>query len=309
MHFFAKGMLLLLMVALLDFSIGGLLKRFYYRQQSGNNYQTTVAIDNDESAILILGSSRAANLFNPLIFEQQLNLSSYNAGRYGYPIFYHYALLKARLKRQRPKVVILSFDAGNFSMRQDAYDQLSSLLPYYDGHPEIRPIVNYKSRYEKLKLVSSIYPYNSLLLPIVAGNSSLGKKKDATIKGFIPLQEVISGPLWTFDYTREKLLDTLKINTYKNFIDDCLGAKVKLFIVCPPYMIQATGIDRSITEAKKIAQQMQVPFLDYSRDSFYNRRPHLFADYRHLNEKGVAIFSKNIAQQILLTAKGAALHL
>ena len=296
--FFMKLFACLTLLFILDRGIGHLLKKYYFTQKAGYDYQATYAIDSTKADIVILGSSRAANIFDPTVFEKQLNLSCFNTGRYGYPIFYHYALLKAITKRHVPKIVVLSFDAGNFSVNQEAYDRLSSLLPYYKNHPEIRPIVDLKRPYINLKMLSAIYPFNSLLLPIVSGNTAYSKIKYTTIKGYIPLQEVINGPLRKFDYTVEKKLDTVKINIYKSFIKDCIDSNIKLFVVCPPYLINAIGIDHSIIEAKTIAKQFNIDFLDYSRDTFYTNKPTLFADYRHLNEKGVLLFSNNVIEKI-----------
>ena len=77
-----------------------------------------------------------------------------------------------------------------------------------------------------------------------------------------------------------------------------IDAKIKLYIVCTPYMIEAKGIDKSIILGKSIAQQFTIPFLDYSRDTFYTSQPSLFADYRHLNRNGVKFFSNTIVDII-----------
>ncbi len=297
-QFFMKLFACLALVFILDRGIGHFFKKYYFTQKGGYDYQATYAIDSTQADIVILGSSRAANIFDPSVFEAQLNLSCFNTGRYGYPIFYHYAVLKAITKRHLPKIVVLSFDAGNFSVNQEAYDRLSSLLPYYKSHPEIRPIVDLKGPYTNLKMLSAIYPYNSLLLPIVSGNTTFSKIKYATINGYIPLQEVISGPLRKFDYSVEKNLDTVKINCYKSFIKECIDLNIKLFVVCPPYLINAIGIDHSIIEAKTIAKQFNIDFFDYSEDTFYINKPQLFADYRHLNDKGVVLFSNNVIEKI-----------
>ena len=297
--FLIKAGLFFLLFFILDFTTGSLLRFFYYRQEVGNDYQATLAIDSTKADIVIFGSSRAANLFDTEIFAKRLNMSCFNTGRYGYPIFYHYALLKAVTKRYIPKIAILSFDAGNFSVNQEAYDRLSSLLPYYKNHPEIRSIVDLKGPYEKIKMLSAIYPYNSLLLPVVSGNMESSKKKYATISGYIPLDENIHGPIRKFDYTTEKVLDTVKINVYKAFLQLCINAKIKLYVVCTPYKIEAKGVDKSITLGKCIALEFKIPFLDYSRDSVIVNQPSLFADYRHLNKKGVQLFSNTIAEILL----------
>ena len=106
-----------------------------------------------------------------------MKLSFYNAGRDGNFMFYHLAVLKGVLNRYSPKIVILDFVAEEFAQNQYSYDRLSSLLPYYKSHPEMRSIINLKSKYEKIKLLSQIYPYNSLMLTIAVGNSGVNKRK------------------------------------------------------------------------------------------------------------------------------------
>ena len=283
---------------MIDLAGGAMLENFYFKQQSGYDYLTTYSIEKTNANILILGSSRAKNIYNTTIFEKQTGLTCYNTGRDGEPIFYHYAVLQAALKRYTPKIVILSFDAGNFSKNTEAYDRITALLPYYKNHPEIHSTVALKGPYEKLKLLSNIYPFNSLLLPIIAGNSENNKEKYINIKGFIPLEFFFSGPLKTFDYTKEKDLDGIKINTYKLFIQDCINHKVELYIICPPYIINPIGIDHSILEGKKIAQQYNIRFLDYSRDTSFTNNPSLFADFRHLNVNGVELFSYKVIDKI-----------
>jgi lysophospholipase L1-like esterase len=63
-------------------------------------------------------------------------------------------------------------------------------------------------------------------------------------------------------------------------------------------MIHAIGTDRSIIAAKEIAQQYKINFFDYSRDSFFINKPELFADFRHLNETGVELFSNEVIEKI-----------
>lgn len=296
--FTVKLLAFFIVIFLSDFFIGHLLQTFYFKQKAGFDYQATYAINEVKAEFLIFGSSRAANLFDPEIFESRLNMSCFNAGRDGYPIFYHYALLQANLMRHVPKKIILSFDAGNFSIDQEDYDRISALLPYYKNHTEFKSIIRLKGPYENLKMLSSIYPYNSLLIPIILGYANSSKEAYANIKGYFPYKKIINGPLINFDYTKEKKLDTIKINIFKLFIQHCVDLNIDLYIVCTPYLINSKGTDLSIITAKKISQQYNISFLDYSRDTFYTNRSYLFADFRHLNEKGVKLFSNIIVDTI-----------
>lgn len=297
--FFLKLFVFIIVVFILDRLAGAMLKIFYFKQQAGNDYLTTYAIDKTTDDVLIFGSSRAANIFNPRIFETQMGVSCFNAGRYGAPVFYHYAVLQCVLKRYEPKTILLSFDAGSFNKNQESYDRMAPLLPYYSDHPEIRDIVTLKGPFEQVKLLSCIYPYNSLLLPIISGNTAYGKRKFTHLKGYIPTEETFTGEMETIDYTKETALDSKKINTYKAFIQDCKKANIPLYIVCPPYLINSIGTDTSIIVAKKIAAENDTDFFDYSRDAYFNTNPQLFADFRHLNKTGVEIFCNILIKKLL----------
>ena len=283
---------------LLDYAIGSFLKHIYFKQSSGFDSLTTYAIEKAEADILLFGSSRAVNNLNVGSFEKKLGQTCYNMGRYGEPIFYHHALLQTTLKRFIPKVIILSFDAGNFSIQQEMYDRLSVLLPYYSTHPELKPFIGLKGPFEDLKMMSKIYPYNSLILPIITGHSQHSKNKYANYKGFIPLKNNFNGPVNYIDYTKETMLDSIKINSYKGFIEDCIKLKIELYIVTAPYKLKVSGSDRSISTAAQIAQSYNINFFDFTRDTSLTNGRDLFADSRHLNDSGAYIYTNKIIQKI-----------
>ena len=146
-----KLLVLFITLVFFDFIIGSLLNIFYFKQESGLQYRTTYSIEKTTADLLIFGSSTANHNYHPGIFQNRLNMSYYNVGRDGKSIFYHYAVLEAVLKRYTPKMIIYDFDEHEFSKDQESYDRLSSFLPYYKKHPEIRSIVDLKSPYEKYK--------------------------------------------------------------------------------------------------------------------------------------------------------------
>lgn len=297
--FVLKLLAFFIVVYSIDLLIGYSLKKYYFRQEAGYDFQTTYSLEKTNAEMLIFGSSRAVNVFDPEKLGKSLGVTCYNVGRYGEPVFYHYAILKGVLKRYKPTMVLLSFDAGNFSKNQESYDRLSVLLPYYSNHPEIRSIVALKGPFEKLKLLSNIYPYNSLLLSTISGNMEGSKIKYYHSNGFVPLEKTFKGPLQTFDYTKEAELDTAKINIFKSFLQDCINSNIQLFIFCPPYMINPIGTDHSIIAGKRIAEEYHIKFFDYSRDTFFTNKSHLFADFRHLNNSGVELFSYSVGERIL----------
>ena len=208
--FLLKLVFLFSIVFVLDFSLGKLLNYYYFKQERGSQYLTTFAAEQTKADLLVFGSSRANHHYRPDIFEKGLHLSFFNAGRDGNFLFYHYAILKAVLKRYRPKVVILDFIHGEFSKNQDSYDRISSLLPYYRSHPEMRSVIELKSPFEKIKMFSSIYPNNSNLLIIAGGNAFFSKKKRIDSDGYIPRFEIWNKPIENEKMTFKYELDATK---------------------------------------------------------------------------------------------------
>jgi hypothetical protein len=280
----------------MDFAIGESLRHFYFKQKRGAHYYTTYSIKQSEADILIFGSSRANRHYNSSIIENHLNLTCYNNGKDGQFIFYHYGILKTILNRFRPKIVILDFMFREFSESQTAYDRLAVLRPYYREHKELEEIVELMGPYEKLKLISKIYPYNSSLLIIAGGNEVFSKKEKEDIKGYLPKKGRWSRPLRIENNPKEYITDNNKIKYYESFIQDCIKSNIKLYVVCSPRYITLNNQDYSISIAKIIAKKYNIPFMDYSQDQFFLNSPSLFADEGHLNNDGAKKFSEIIAK-------------
>ncbi len=296
--FIYKVSCFLLILFILDFAAGSILEHFYFKQKSGLLYRASYSINETNEDLLIFGSSKATHQYNPDVFEKHLNLSYCNVGRDGSSIIYQYAVLKAILQRYSPKMIILSV-GREFEKENDSYDRLSMLLPYYGAHPEMHSIIELRSPYEKFKLLSKVYPYNSLLFSIIAGNMEMNKARYEDIKGYIPLSKIWNKPLGTISSKDGNYeLDSIKIGCYESFIKDCIESNVKLYIVSSPHFYKLDFIEKSESLGKEIAQKYNVRYLDYAEDSMFLSTPGLFADGGHLNKTGAIIFSNIIAEDI-----------
>lgn len=296
--FLLKLIFLACSIIILDFAIGTSLQFFYFKQESGAQYRATYSIEKTTADILIFGSSRANHHYVPDFFEGAFRLTYYNVGRDGQFIFYHYALLKTILKRHTPKVIILDFSNNEFRQNKGAYDRLSALLPYYNSHPEIRPIVELRGRYEKIKHWSHIYPYNSQLFSIAVGNAQFNKTKKGDIKGYVPLLKTYEKNILSDTSSLSYTIDNAKVKAYTSFIHDCLKERVKIYIVCSPYLIKSDHVDYSVRLAKQIANENNVSFFDHSRDSLFLNNSSLFSDVAHLNQEGAKAFSSILISEI-----------
>lgn len=298
--FVVKLFLFLLILYILDFTIGSFLKYLYFKQDSGLLYRTTYSIDSTKADMLIFGSSTANHHYYSGDFEKWMHMSCYNTGRDGNSIFYQFAILEGILKRYSPKIAIFDFNHEDFRRDQYSYDRLSSLLPYYDKHPEMRSIILLKSPYEKYKFLSKIYPYNSLIFTIVAGNAGFNKNREEINDedGYVPLTKIWKGRIKTDTSSVKYELDSNKIKFFKSFIRDCINSNIKLYIFLSPQLIKYKFEDSSVVIAQEIATKFNIPFYDFSNDSLFLQNKDLFADPGHLNDNGAKIYSKKVIDKI-----------
>ncbi|MEI6752107.1 MAG: hypothetical protein WCK78_02970 [Paludibacter sp.] len=286
----------------MDFAIGNLLSYFYFKQESGLQYRTTYSIEKTTADVLIFGSSRANHHYKPEVFEKELNLNYYNVGRDGSSILYHYAVLNAILKRYIPKMIILDLNDSEFRQSQETYERLSSLLPYYRKHPEIRSIIELRSKYEKYKLYSSIYPYNSVLSTIIIGNTKRNKERKGDNLGYIPLNMTWTEEIKINNNEEKYPIDSLKVKMFLGFVTKCKSANIRLYVVFSPFYVKYIREDYSVKLAKEITKKYNIIFFDYSNDSTFITKKSFFADFGHLNDQGAKFFSKKIIEQIKKTS-------
>jgi hypothetical protein len=225
-------------------------------------------------------------------------MTCYNAGRDGTHIFYHYAVLKAILKRYSPKIIILDFGI-DYDKKQDSYDRISALLPYYQNHPEIHAIVNLKGPIEKYKLLSKIYPFNSSIFSIIAGNNEFNKKRTLDINGYMPSSSIWHKNISVVNLSMNYELDSTKVKIYESFIQDCILSHIKLYIVCSPYYYKYNFIPYDIKMGEQIAKKYNIKFFNHLQDLRLINNPKFFQEPSHLNDEGAKLFSNLVIDEIL----------
>jgi hypothetical protein len=288
-----------------DKALGFILHQLYFKQVAGECCRATYSIDSTNADILIFGSSRASHHYVPEVLEENLHMSTYNTGRDGNYLLYNYAVIKAATERYSPKMIILDVIPIALFYRKDDYNRLSTLLPYYDSHPEIRNIVDRRSKYERYKLYSSLYPYNSLSLSVLVGNLEISKKLYVSDKGYLPFygkMKPISRSTVKMKDNPEELysdsIDTFKIAALKDIAEICLKKHIPLvFIFSPIY----TKLNNELANSKlnTILNTYNVKYLDYSEDKTFVNHPRYFQDESHMNDDGARIFSKKLAEALI----------
>jgi hypothetical protein len=272
----------------LDFGVGKILELAYYSQTSGKFYRTTAIVDRTTADVLIFGSSRAIHHYDSRVFESELGMSTFNAGSRGQDMIYTYAILKSALKRYTPKLVILNIDTRLFNL-EGKFERLADLAPYYRSHEELRTIIERRSKFENVKLLSTVYQYNSTLLHII--NYALFPQID--YDGFFPLKGVaeIKG-VNLLPVNGDLLVDNDYLFYYQSFLDDCQKAGVQIIVTLSPSLIATAKEPQAMQVAMENAKTRNIPIMDYSQDQRFINHSEFYADTAHLNESGAQFFSR-----------------
>lgn len=288
--------IVILVVFVLDFAVGNTLNYLFFKESSGLHFRTTYAMEKTKADILVFGSSRANHHYVPKVFEDSLKMSFYNTGRDGTGIFFQLAVLKSILKRYTPKIIILDYEGG-FKKGTHAYDRMSSLLPYYKTHREIRNIIELKSPYERIKLLSKIYPFNSDILTIMMGNLEINKKRWNDNKGYLPLYKVWNAKIDSIKTFSTYEVDPNQIAAFNEFINMAKESGAKVFVVYSPIFLKGNR-NQDINLCNEICSDENVHFWDYSKDTLFLNNNCFFQDVEHMNNNGALIFSESICYKL-----------
>jgi hypothetical protein len=282
--------LITLIIFICDQGIGHYLKHLYFRQRSGLLYRTTYAIDSTRAELLVFGSSRANHHYVSELFDDSLHLTTYNTGRDGNFTLFNFALFKAITTRYQPKMIIMDINPDELGYDANSYERLSSLLPYYHDHREIRPVVELKNPFEKLKLSSAIYPYNSLLLTIIMGNLDYNKNRNPDVKGYVPIFTKMKADKIGKAQLYEFSPDENKTRALTQIMTECRDKKINLLFVRSP-VFQIDSGNRANSVLSELCAVNHVRYLDLSNKSLFISNPRYFADINHLNDDGARLFT------------------
>jgi hypothetical protein len=291
-------LLFILILFICDRLIGYKLHDIYFKQKKGDFYQTTYAIKNAKEDVLILGSSRALHHYVSSIFQNCINMSTYNLGRDGRNISYAYTVFSQVLTYHHPRVIILDMQPEEFSLsdgKESENSMVYALLPYAN-YPLIKKSIAKGNTSDLiLSKIFWTYPYNSMAVQLVGNYYNLlpGEKN---IQGFEPLK---GSKITKADILRDKgklkkkPMDPALINAFQDFLKLAKKNNIVLYVVISPTANLSPY--NSIAEIKKLTQQSGFKFYDYSTTiNDYS----LFYDDTHLNIKGATLFTDTLANEL-----------
>lgn len=296
-NFILKAVFILALIFIAERATGLLLKHFFFSQKEGEQSHFTHVIDSTKADILILGSSRACHGYIPRIFENRLHYTCYNAGREGNFVLYNYALFKSITKHYKSKMILFDIRPYDLEYMPYEYDRLSILLPYYDNHPEIRDVLDMRGPFENLKHLSSIYPYNSLVLQIIRGNVRTGSKSEDGNEGYVPLHKTMEPQKlksWTLTDCN---IDPNKIEALEDMISVCKKENIELIFVYSPMWVKLEN-SRCNELIPQLCAEKGVKYIDISNDTTFMNHPQYFEDITHINDEGARIFTNMLIDRL-----------
>lgn len=306
-----KIVVFIFIVAITDKGLGLILRKLYFSQTAGQNSSLNYVFSKCNADILIFGNSRAQHHYDSRIISAALKMSCYNAGQDGgHSILLPYALINVATERFSPKIIILEFFTEGIVHYPGDYDRLSILLPYYKEYPEIRSIILLHSPYERIKLMSSIYPFNSDIINIIGFNTNTGEARKNDFEGYVPLKEVLNIDMLKpqpeivnqSEIRTQSVVDTNMVKALENIIRLCKGKNISLFIITSPVfhtVNEKQSPPSPVAELSlEIIHRSKVNYLDFSFNPTFIGHFEWFADKNHLNEAGSKVFSNMLIDSI-----------
>ncbi|TSJ40994.1 hypothetical protein FO440_14770 [Mucilaginibacter corticis] len=278
-------------IVVADQLTGRWLEHLYHRQRSGLLYRTSYAIDSTRANYIVLGSSRANHDYDPHVFEKILKTSFYNCGRDKQGALYSCAVLSAILERYKPRCILIDVTPGEFTQSDEG--TLSTLLPYYHN-PAVQPFARLNSHFENVKMLSRIYPYNSLLSNLLAG---LNKSHKEDYKGYVKLTETAANDA-IVPYMENQTVDTLKLAEFTRMLAKVNALRIPTFLIISPIRYRYTSF-ATVKACRSFTRQFdQVSFLDFTNRADWENAAE-YSDNNHLNQFGAARYSGVIAAYLL----------
>ena len=300
---------------LMDYFTGSILRKMYFNQNSGQDFLLRYSFYYCNSDLIILGNSRAQHHYDTRILKNTLKMTCFNAGMDGgHSILLQKAQLEMILKRHKPKIVILELNPDLFEKDEKNYERLSILLPYYKKLPLVRPLILLRSPYEKIKLLSEIYPFNSKIINIFRFNIKIHELNKKSFDGYVPIinKDMKKMVYKTFnEKVNTSIIDNKLVEALKWIIHICRKNSIRLVLVNSPVFHyqneQAISLTESARQILILISKEKVDLLDFTSEPYFIGRWDLFFDGAHLNEKGAAIFTRLLIRKIFVSNKLAAI--
>jgi hypothetical protein len=278
--------------------IGRICKKLYARSNQFEVSKLRYTIDSTREAILIFGSSRAEYHFIPEKIRNVTGLSSYNCGIGGADLLVSKIQLNEALKRSKPRFIIVEASPSSFFILNPEENR-KILLPFYDKDTLIYNTLTENKTFEKIKFVSSIYPYNSTIASLLKG---MIRENTDSLNGFKPATGLFdtSGITDMVNKTYSSpVLPEGSFTYLSQIVEICRKNNIRIVIVSAPVYQVNKNHDEMVNQLQIFCSENQgVSYRDYTKNELTYKKKHLFKDNTHLNYDGARIFSEMFANNL-----------
>lgn len=288
-------LIVLVLIVAGDWAVGHGLRHAFEHTRYDEIGRLNHISDSVTADIVILGSSRALHHYVPQIISDSTGLSCYNCGFENEGIVFHYALLRQLQQRYRPRLVIyeLTYDYDiqflNWRPANLKHIHAMSHLACRDS------ILASVDPWERLSMLSKVYPYNSLAFAILASRHPTAYDSPQVDNGYIPqFKHMQPDPEWKFrPQKHNEQVDSLKVSYLKKLITENAGHL--LIAVSPRYMSPEDDIYGLVED---LCLVHGVPFVCMVSDPAISRDISLWEDDGHLNHTGAQAFTRRLVPHV-----------
>ncbi|PZX47649.1 hypothetical protein [Algoriphagus chordae] len=262
-------------------------------------------IDDD---LVILGSSRAYNHFDPKQIEEKTGISTYNLAFTGTVYRQQKMKLLTYLNyNPRPKILAWVLDLHTFTESDNfyGYEKLIAFNEYMEVKIALQTYNLYPNTYQFLPL--SKYGNRPVIMWMGLKNYFFGSKEPLSVyKGYSGRDLKWDGS--EFEKLRKVNIDGVftefsksEIDDFEKVINKLKEDEIDIILIFSPIYAKVLEYENNsksiISNYKDMARKLDVSFLDYSQLEI-NRDTVYFYNANHLNAKGVkkfmTLFSRDI---------------
>lgn len=295
------------LIVVIDQFIGKVIP--FYAQKQKIDKRIEVLIDNKiNSKIIILGSSRALNNYNPWVIKNITGQTCYNLGYSGSNIVFHEIILDLILKsKNKPKTIIYNIDDLGILYNVDGIEfRKDVLFPFVNNNLINEAINNNLNKSNWATLVSQTYRQNvnfiNAIRYLVYGQENFDYKTnniDSLGANLLVNRELDSVPVFSSNRIYPKILQINPdyLAAFIRIQNKCLSNNIQLVLCYPPLFLKPSKFLKFQVNALKTSN---VPVI--IADTLLQNANYFF-DNDHLNSKGANLYSNFISKQILLFKK------
>lgn len=255
--------------------------------------------------VLIIGASEASHSYVSNIISDSLGLSVYNTGNDGQFFYYQNAMINGVLDRYRPKLIIWSMEPSFLSNEPLAKQRISALKPFWKDNKYCAKLLELKSKYERIKVLSNCYVYNSLIFNYL--RCGLGGSVNDNENGFSPLKKADNPPqLIKPDFISSTEADDEYVNILNATLRRLQQEGVPLIFVFTPmyfddYDYTKMNYYKKLIEIIDSYNNCRLVDDFYLNETFMDSS--LYKDNGHLDYEGAVYFSSELSSLLKKNVK------